>query len=303
MKSLFCAALSLTLLLVTQKRSAAWSAAGHETVLAVALQIDPTLRPRLAAILKDLPSSKQWQDLKASGLKPDNAYELEKEDEDGWVKALVNHVEKAATFPDWARDYKDYGTLNYAMWHFYDLNYNDATDESFVEKPNALTVLGPFEQDLKLKTGGDRAWALVWILHIVGDLHQPLHCCTRPIPNQPGKADHGGNAVSYEHMKLHAFWDNLPDHMAGGYPKLLAASVLSLQKNFTAAQKLAFEARAADLEARHWVEEGHGLITGIGYPSDKKVQNYDEEAHRIAEEQLLVAGARLAKILQRDLPP
>lgn len=303
MKALFFGALSITMLLLTQHRSAAWSATGHETVVAVALQIDPALRPRLAAILKDLPDSKQWQELKASGLKLNNDYELEKEDVEGWIASLVNHVERAATFPDWARDYKAYETLGYAKWHFYDSNYDDLNDEKFVEKPNAVTMLEPLTQDLKLKTGGDRAWALVWIMHIVGDLHQPLHCCTRPLPGHPDKADHGGNQPTYEHMKLHAFWDNLPDHIAGGYPKLLAKSVLSLQKTFTAPQKAAFEAKAGDLDGRHWVKEGHHLITGIGYPSEKKVPNYDEEAHRIAEEQLLIAGARLAKILQRDLPP
>src|SRR6476646_5281439 len=88
------------LLLMTQAVFA-WGNAGHEAVVAVALQIDPSLRPRVEAILTDLPNSQNWKDLEASGIsKP---HPVEKQDPDGWVKALATNPEKAATFPDWAR--------------------------------------------------------------------------------------------------------------------------------------------------------------------------------------------------------
>src|SRR5262249_55071975 len=143
----------------------AFGNAGHESVVAVALQIDPTLRPRLEAILKDLPDSQKWQDLQSAGLTPNNRFQTEKQDPDGWVKALAHDADKAATFPDWARDYKDYTHQKYDKWHFFDLDYDDAEDQRFVEQPNALTILAPFQDQLQNGSAGERAWALVWILH------------------------------------------------------------------------------------------------------------------------------------------
>ena len=44
---------------------------------------------------------------------------------------MANNPEKAATFPDWARDYKDYINQKYDKWHFFDLDYDDVEDERF----------------------------------------------------------------------------------------------------------------------------------------------------------------------------
>ena len=58
----------------------------------------------------------------------------------------------------------------------------------------------------------DRAVALSWIIHLVGDLHQPLHCASRFNADFPD-GDQGGNLFviqpsdSVRQIKLHAFWD------------------------------------------------------------------------------------------------
>jgi hypothetical protein len=217
------------------------------------------------------------------------------------VKALATNPEKAATFPDWARDYKGYVPSHYDKWHFYDLDYDDAQDMKFVQNPNALTVLEPFENELKTATGGERAWALVWVLHLVGDLHQPLHDCSRALPNDDTKSDNGGNGVSYEHMKLHAFWDHLPDLRAQNNPDAYAATLVGQLNKMKQPARGQFDAKASDLQPAHWTVEGHDLIFEIGYPSDAKVANYDMQAHQIVDSQILLGGARLAKILQNDL--
>jgi S1/P1 Nuclease len=67
----------------------------------------------------------------------------------------------------------------------------------------------------KLKESSDsraRAVALSWIIHLVGDLHQPLHCASRFNADFPD-GDQGGNLFviqpsdSVRQIKLHAFWD------------------------------------------------------------------------------------------------
>ena len=122
------------------------------------------------------------------------------------------------------------------------------------------------------------------------------------LPNDDTKSDHGGNGVAYEHMKLHAFWDHLPDHSAQNNPEAYAASLVAQLNKMKKPARDAFDEKANDLEPNHWIQEGRDLIVKIGYPSDAKVANYDVEAHAIVDAQILLAGARLAKILQNKLP-
>jgi hypothetical protein len=69
-----------------------------------------------------------------------------------------------------------------------------------------------------LRTGSEdaqAAQALRFVIHFVGDIHQPLHCATRVSHAHP-EGDRGGNlfmvAVSDENgsshpAKLHGYWD------------------------------------------------------------------------------------------------
>ena len=72
------------------------------------------------------------------------------------------------------------------------------------------TALGSNKSD-KLKS-----YDLVWLLHLVGDAHQPLHSATRVSSNEHD-GDNGGNNVKLcANCKdeLHAFWDGLPGDSA-----------------------------------------------------------------------------------------
>ena len=63
----------------------------------------------------------------------------------------------------------------------------------------------------------DKAVALCWVEHIIGDLHQPLHAASLFSPEFP-KGDQGGNAevalrdppYPDSSAKLHLIWDSLP---------------------------------------------------------------------------------------------
>ena len=58
----------------------------------------------------------------------------------------------------------------------------------------------------------DRVEALKWIVHFVGDIHQPLHCETDLSKFPPPEGDRGGNKVTLSfrdrtHDNLHSVWD------------------------------------------------------------------------------------------------
>lgn len=114
-------------------------------------------------------------------------------------------LDEAANWPDEMRSAP--GTFwqkTATPWHYVTLNgiiYDHAPPEG-----DALEALGRFSKTLRDPTASrdDRQEALRFIVHLVGDLHQPLHngkCC-----------DRGGNDVKVtwfgKPTNLHAVWDS-----------------------------------------------------------------------------------------------
>ncbi len=109
----------------------------------------------------------------------------------------------------------------HAYWHYKDISFSP--DEISIPQAapvDLVTQLKLMIAALPASSGASddvRSYDLVWILHLVGDAHQPLHSVarfTRQIPN----GDAGGNAelvipATGETIALHAYWDRL----FGGY--------------------------------------------------------------------------------------
>jgi len=81
--------------------------------------------------------------------------------------------------------------------------------------PNAQTQIALFRKTLASSNASDalKSYDLVWLLHLVGDVHQPLHTTSRFTHWQPD-GDAGGNRVALCQRpcrnELHAFWDDVP---------------------------------------------------------------------------------------------
>jgi hypothetical protein len=156
----------------------------------------------------------------------------------------------------------------------------------------------------------ERNEALKWVVHLVGDLHQPLHAAD----NQ----DRGGNAVQVAlagvrtrgRESLHRAWDN--DFVR------LALEARNRQQPpadlgplVSAAQALLGEAGAGDPDS--WATESNNLARNVAYryagfacgaaPQTLVVldQAYVSGAADLVRERLLLAGARLANLLNRRL--
>ena len=87
----------------------------------------------------------------------------------------------------------------------------DGTALPAIPTLNAQERIALFRQVLA-STSGDplKSYDLVWPLHLVGDIHQPLHASTRVSATDPD-GDAGGNTVKLDctRCELHAFWDGL----------------------------------------------------------------------------------------------
>jgi hypothetical protein len=96
-------------------------------------------------------------------------------------------------------------------WHFIDRPFTlDSTALPQVPEPNAQTRISDFRAVLASNSSDElKSYDLSWLLHLVGDVHQPLHCATRVSAAKPG-GDDGGNGVALSTApgKLHSFWDD-----------------------------------------------------------------------------------------------
>jgi len=148
--------------------------------------------------------------------------------------------------------------------------------------------------------------ALKWIVHLVGDLHQPLHAADN--------GDAGGNRVQVVlegvHTRgrenLHRAWD--------GELSRLALGTRGRQRPPADIERLAREARALAATAGQgtplsWASESNHLARSVAYhypgfacgrvPERIVVLDgsYQREAESVIRERLLLAGARLAALL------
>jgi hypothetical protein len=158
----------------------------------------------------------------------------------------------------------------------------------------------------------ERNAALKWVVHLVGDIHQPLHAADND--------DHGGNRVEVVlvgvHTRgrenLHRVWDN--DLVS------LALHARNRQQPPRDIEALAVEARHLARDAGQggpdsWAVESNNLARNVAYtfpgfacrsvpPQPVRLDAaYQQEAEAIVRERLLLAGARLAAVLNSTLVP
>jgi hypothetical protein len=142
---------------------------------------------------------------------------------------------------------------------------------------------------------------MTWLLHLVGDIHQPLHASTRVSSTDPD-GDAGGNLVKLSCTKceLHAFWDDL----------LGTENKLKTVKN--AARKLpkADATLAAKSDEKDWIAESFQEAQQTVYkvpplgPGDGPftlTTKYKKDAGKLAKQRVALAGTRLANLLNTEL--
>jgi S1/P1 nuclease len=316
--------LTLVLLLFTvlvPRPAAAWNDAGHMTIAAVAYQhLTPEVRARVDALLQQHPDFAKLSE----GLRAD--------DPDFGIKVFM----KAATWPDFIRgnarffdDLKPGVTPTPLLpgfpdmkihkdWHYRDEGISfDGTATKPPDAVNALTQIVAAHSAL-----GDpwvqasfQAYALSWLEHLVGDIHQPLHSVSRFSVLHPG-GDQGGNEFHLDDptdskLSLHWFWDTAlavdPD------PQKAITLATSVTRDYVRDDRdnrdLApgTDAQAMVLE---WLKESAGLARYVVYtvgeervqpPFVKVPDAYRTLANQIARHRAAIAGYRLAALINQRL--
>jgi hypothetical protein len=215
-------------------------------------------------------------------------------------------LDDAANWPDEMRsDPSPFWQKTATPWHYVTLNgitYDHAPPEG-----DALEALDHFRKVLQDPDANlaDKQLALRFVIHLVGDLHQPLHvgkCC-----------DRGGNDVKVtwfgKPTNLHAVWDSeLPDEEQLSYSELAQ----KLERHMSDRQLIQWW----DINPRDWISESGELRdslypTAADVPKPKKGQkvkkgqpvlpdlsySYVYRFTPLMEQRLAQAGVRLAAYL------
>ena len=281
-------AVSLALLL-TPSPAFAWGYEGHEIIATIArAELTPTVRAKVDEILAADTDTLTRPDM----------------------------VSRAT----WTDAWRSAGHRETAQWHFVDTELDGPNLKSacfgFPTAANPASA-GPatdcvvdkireFKAELasQTTTTTERLLALKYVLHFVGDVHQPLHASDNH--------DRGGNCVlislgGSRSANLHAYWDTGVIESSLG--KNVDAAATSLRSSITTTQRRQWQQG----DAAAWATESFQVARSVAYTIGSLAgcasdvapiafpAGYEAAAQAAAHVQLQRAGIRLAMVLNTAL--
>jgi hypothetical protein len=192
-----------------------------------------------------------------------------------------------ASISTWADEHRNPSS---AAWHYVNFPRDSCTYDAEGDCPDGRCVVGAIERQLEVLASNapdeKRLTALKYVIHLVADVHQPLHAGYRD--------DKGGNTYQLQAFmrgsNLHALWDS-------GLIRSLNEDVESLTERL---RPLTLLTLSRDLNAAHVAAESCRIVALPGfYPQRLVGRDYIERFTPILEQRLVLAGARLAGLINR----
>lgn len=244
----------------------------------------------------------------------------------------------AVTAACWMDDARS-RTKEFNEWHYVNLPFTregTPLPEGSRQKPDVIWGIGESEAIIKGEKedpGINRDQALVMLLHLAGDIHQPLHTTANN--------DYGGNKMLLSNLKdhevdllfskganLHFFWDSayrrefkdgevgvsyaapfyLREEPVAGHGKasgIVTREAAEIRKNYP--PESFGDSLGGDASA--WALESHALGYDLAYgklpagPPVVLTKDYVEASRTCAEKRIALAGYRIAGLLNRLLDP
>ena len=298
-------ALAVLLLPVAARRAFAWDDLGHMVITRLAwTQLTPAARARVVALLEQAPADAGLAQLRPAAGAPDRD---------------LMFAAYASTWPDLARRQDPAGRHAYHRppWHY--INWFWTTSpEGTVEpiaalQPDSINIVMELARQSKIvgdsaASPADRAVALAWLLHLGGDIAQPLHTSSRVSAEDPA-GDKGGNSFFLEKgMSLHWYWDRvLTVQYPRGQGEEDAAYVARVAAQVLAhAPKASATAKIADGEFELWARQSlyaaENQVYCCGLERARAAPPaYLAHADEVSEPAIALAALRLAALLDRLL--
>ncbi|MEO8573132.1 MAG: S1/P1 nuclease [Pyrinomonadaceae bacterium] len=291
--------------------SFAWDDTGHKTVAYIAWQqMSPAAREAVIRILRAAPEDSDLSAFYLNGAESEDNRKLE-------------YFMLVATWADIVRDRafenrnKKYHKSN---WHYDDTFWKQVNGKAEVlpkaeEGGQAITRLIESEKVLRNASAidKDKAIAIAWVAHLIGDIHQPLHTSARVTDKEP-KGDQGGNLFLLtpegtpreKQTNLHWFWDSIIDRSTplkgDACERDYIASVGGKIMKKYSRRELASEIRPGAFD--EWRAESFALVPLEVFSSDlvrfqMPSEKYKKKAFHVAQRQIALAGYRLGETLNQ----
>jgi len=208
-----------------------------------------------------------------------------------------NHLYSIATWADDIRKERH----DTAPWHYVDIRLGSTYDANRDCPPPNTCVVVKIAEFIKVLTNkqanrDERTEALKFIVHFVGDIHQPMHAV--------GEAK-GGNGVHVSFLEssrcgrydcnLHGVWDSeLIEHTG-----LTREEYARHEKELIGTDKLT---ALADGTPEQWANESLKLAEAawVSDGTDLNERYYDKQI-KVVDRQMALAGLRLAKLLNDSI--
>ena len=216
------------------------------------------------------------------------------------VAELIGSEAMLVRMSNWADEIKD-RRRDTAGWHFVDIPLDAPAFVRPRDCAGGDCVVAQIQDDMatlanKRLSREPRAQALLFLIHFVADVHQPLHA--------EDNDDKGGNAVRVEigreRTNLHRVWDVDVIEGLGLDPDRAASDI---EHSITPAERQAWSrGTAAD-----WANEAHAIARDQIYPPLRGARmvrlprDYAWRETPVARLQLARAGVRLAWVLNSTL--
>jgi S1/P1 Nuclease len=224
----------------------------------------------------------------------------------------------------WADDLRPFAEFKFAaVQHFADFPFSVDGTPVPTDQPGPDNIIVALERNVEtLKTSTDdneRAQALRFIIHFVGDIHQPLHASTR-VDSAHTEGDRGGNEFNVrvpdangklQRKNLHSYWDgglgSFPPSGANFAPpplnKIPPAVSVAVNGNPDTSSFLHLD-NPTDFAG--WAKESSDLAQRKAYdglePGGTPNAAYRREGIRIARRRVAWGGYRLAALLNSIWP-
>ena len=223
------------------------------------------------------------------------------------------HLADVATDPDdWKKNVL--GAIHTGEWHFVDIPLKE---NAFVHDRDCAMSDCVLDRIAQMRTiladtkasANARKEALIFLIHFIGDLHQPFHCATGFLPN--GKSDRGGNEIHVTfkgtnlpgndppkpgNNNLHFVWDVSIVVKEGRDD---AHFVEHLLNETLAGRDPATLSGGTPLD---WAMEGHAIAQSVQVADKTDLHDdYFTKNAGVVDEQLLRGGFRLARVIETAL--
>lgn len=299
----------------------AWLPKGHEQVADVAWSLlSERARKEVGEILRAgdpayRPVGEKEQDVRAAFRKSSTWADWIKEDKTSVFEPLVL-AWNAKFQPGYDPSDPNREAHRCRRWHYFDVPIRFKGEKPGVEGSNALIALTSARYEFAslsrqpIKDRASQVWWLYWMNHIVGDLHQPLHCVSSHEHEEAGDA--GGNrfrlGVPYPDnanrmMNLHFYWDAGVDHaIQSEFPTDPGPETVT--EKWLASHTFPVET-VNNMDISSWIVAGAKMAEESVYegvsPNGKPSEEYARRHEAVCRSQVVLAGHRLAREIELGL--